>query len=1094
MNEQSLSIDVCGLVDGDARAVYKNVSLDIRLYKTIQMFAHAQAGANGTALRNGDLRWFIRFGTDFTENYYEYEIPLEVTAPGSYNGNDETQQYKVWPAANALDLTLAKLEAAKEARNAQLSGGQVKVTMRYQVSDGGNMIYVIGNPNLAGVKTIMLGVRNPKREPGSTGDDGLPKCGEVWFDELRVSNFNEQGGMAALGRVKTDLADLGTLSLAGNYSSPGWGSIDQKLNQRQQSTNFGFDVASNIELSKFTPAKLGLKIPMYIGYSEAYIIPKWDPLDPDVDLATELSNPALSKSARDSLRNNTVDYTQRKSLNFTNVKKERSKNSKKKILPWDIENFSISYSYTEVYHQDVNTAYNTTKTYHGGLAYTYAPKIKPYKPFEKTKLNRKYFALIKDINLNPLPTRLGFNADLDRFYNISQIRNNTGEADVIIPELYNKTFTLNRNYLMNWDLTKGLKIDFTALDQARIMEPYGAVNTEAGKDSIRNSLLGLGTPTHYKHSLIVNYTIPINKLPYCDFITATTRYTGTYDWLRAPFAADSMGNTIQNSGSWQWNGQFNMVTVYNHIPYLKKLLARPLVRTKEELDKEKEKRKKAYEKALKAWQSDTSKVKKPKPKLEQDNPYEILDYLARIVTSVKTVTLNYTDNYGSLLPGYSQTTSILGMNPNFSGPSPSFIFGNPGNLFDTPDQVLAKQNAFMQNASDHNWLVHTASINTPFTDTHTQTFTGRVNLEPIPGLKIEVNANRTLSISNSVFYRWNDSANTFLRQTPMETGNFSMSYMTIRTAFESDNSSHTSQAWETFINTTLFNASAARSQQYFKATSVKLPYNETTGFYSGFGPTSQDVIIPAFLAAYSGRTKITSNDLNPFPTIPLPNWRLSYDGLGKFESLKKHFKSITLSSAYKCSYSITSFAQNIDFVDNGSGYSNVRDDVGDFIPKLAVNTVAITESFSPLAKVETVWLNSIITSLEVTKDRNLSLAMTNIELQELRANGITAGAGYKIKGLKIKVAGSKFKSDLNLKVDVSIKNTITIMRQAIPDISQATAGQDVISIKTSADYILNTRLTIRVFFDRIMNNPVISSSFPTSNTNAGFSLKFTLSG
>ena len=1083
MNEQSLAVDVCGLIDGDARAVYKNLNLDLRLYNSIKMYAHAQAGGNGAPLHNGDLHWFIRIGTDFTDNYYEYEIPLSVTAPGNYNGSDENQQYLVWPAGNELNLSLPKLLAAKETRNGKLSSGQAKLTMRYSIPDGNNTIYVVGNPNLAGVKTIMLGVRNPKKEPGVSGDDGLPKCAEIWFDELRLSDFNENGGWASLGRVKTDFADVGSISLAGNYSTPGWGTIEQKLNQRQQSTNFGFDASSTIELSKFTPAKLGLRIPMYLGYSEAFVMPKWDPLNPDLDLATELSNPLLSKGAKDSLRNNTVDFTQRKSINFTNVKKERPKD-KKLILPWDIENFSATYSFTELYHQDVNTQFNLTKTYHGNLTYSFVPKPKSYKPFEKVKMNPKYFSLIKDMNVSMLPTRVGFSTDLDRFYNTSQIRNNTGESQVIIPQLFNKTFTLNRNYIFAWDLTKSLKFDFNALDQARIMEPFGAITTKEQKDSIWNSLRNLGTNTHYKQSLNVNYAIPINKLPYCDFITATARYSGTYDWLRAPFAADSMGNTIQNSGAWQWNGQLNMSTLYAKIPYLKKLAAKPLVRTKEEIDREKEKRKKAYEKALKAWEADTAKYRKPKPRLEVDQP-NIVELAARLITSIKTITVNYVDNYGTLLPGYKSPTTFFGLDPRLAGPTPAFVFGNPGYLLKSPSEVTQQQNQFVDMAGKNNWLVHTPSINTAYTNTHTQNFSARTTVEPIPNLKIELNATRNFAQNNSVFYRWNDSANGYLRQTPTETGNFSISIISIKTAFEADNSSHHSQNWENFLSWRGIE-SGFLGAQYQRGTGLKLP--TIGGYASGYGPNSQDVVAAAFLAAYTGHNPRQS-DIATFPLIPLPNWRMTYDGLSKFEKMKKYFKSVTLSSAYKSSYNIGSFAQNLYYADNGSGYTQLRDESNNFIPKLTLNTISITESFNPLAKLETVWQNSLLTSIEVTKDRNIAMAMTNINLQELRSNGITIGAGYKIKKLKIK----QYKSDLNLKMDLSFKNTITIMRQADPDISQATAGQNIISIKLSADYMLSTRLTVRAFIDRIMNNPVISSSFPTSNTNGGISLRFSLS-
>ncbi len=1095
-NEQSLAMQICGLQDGDAKACYRNMNFDIRNYKTIQMFAHAEAPVpNTTDLKSNDLRWFIRLGSDFTDNYYEYEIPLQVTPGKNYNGGLESDQYAVWPLANQLDLAFAKLIAAKQERDIAINSKSASTTLRYPVSDGNNTIYIMGSPNLGGITTIMIGVRNPKRQPGVPGDDGLQKCATVWVDELRLSGFNESGGWAALGRAKVDLADLGSLSLAGNYSTPGWGGLEQTMAQRQLSTNFGYDFSSNFELGKFTPAKLGIKIPMYAGISEGIIIPEYNPLDPDINLKTVLNDPSIPKSQRDSLGNATIDYTLRKSLNFTNVKKERSK-TKKNIHIYDIENFSFTYSYTEIDHRDINTLFNNTRTYHAGLIYSYTPVAKSLKPFAKTKLNPKYFALIKDLNFSPLPTNLGFSSNVDRYFNESQIRDNTG--DLLITPLYNKTFTMNRLYNMNWALTKGLKVDFSATNNSRIFEPYGSLDTKAQRDSVVNNLLGLGTTTEYKHNLNVNYAVPINKLPFLDFVNSTVHYTGSYDWMHAPFAADSLGNTIQNSRSWQFNGQFNMSTLYNKISYFKKLALKPLFINPEDKKKEEDKKKKEIEKldlAIKKAISDTSRkakktldsLKTAKAKLKGDNQYEILDYLGRLIISVKNITLSYSDNRGTTLPGYAQSTQILGMDPRFSGPTPGFVFGSQANI--------------IPEAMRDDWLVKTSTFSSPYITNSAQTFTGRMNVELIPDLKIELNVNRTYSENFSEYIVWNPTLGPHGRYdtlTPTQTGNFSMSFITIKTAFERDNSTHTSQNWENFLNYRA-TISTFLGQNYNQNHSLPRIGPTASGYIDGYGPASQSVVIPAFIAAYEGHSP-RPGDLTLFPLIPLPNWRITYDGLAKFPAIKKHFKSITLSSAYRSSYNIASFTQNLDYVSDNKddGLTTVRDATENFIPKLSIASVSISEQFSPLIKIETVWNNSLISSLEIRKERSLALQMSDISLQELESQAVVIGGGYRFSKVKIRfirIGGKPLPpSDMNLKVDLSFTNNITIMRQSDPDVSQATSGQNIITLKNSLDYKMNDRLTIRIFFDRIMNNPVISSSFPTSNTNAGFSLRFTLTG
>ncbi|MFY9308925.1 MAG: cell surface protein SprA [Bacteroidia bacterium] len=1067
LNEQALALTVCDLQDGDSRAAFKNTDLDVRSYKKLQMFLHAEASANtANPLNHNDLRAFIRLGTDYTDNYYEYEIPLQVTAPGYYNGSNQDDQYRVWPEANDMVLEFAKLQAAKLQRNTLGVG----VTTEYTVMDGTRKISVKGNPNLSAIKTIMIGVRNPKKLGMGDTDDGLSKCGQVWVNELRLTDFDEEGGGAANARVTAKLADFGTLSLSGNYYAPGFGSIENKVSQRKRATLKQYDITSSFELGKFLPADANIQIPMFLGYSETFITPQFNPLDPDILLAPLLKDPNMSKAARDSLKWATQDYTLRRSLNFTNVKKGKGKNSKKSHI-YDISNFAVSYSFSEIFRRNVNVEYDSTRNYKAGLMYNYAPNPKNIKPFAKSKLlQSKYLLLVKDVNFYLFPNKLGFSTDVERGYNTIKTRDIT-EGEMLVIPTFNKRFTMNRNYDLKYDITKGLKLDFVATNEARILEPYGALDTKEKKDTVLNNFLDLGKTTQYNHQVNVNYAIPINKLPLMDFTTASVRYTGTYNWVRAPFNADSLGNTIQNSRAIQWTGQLNMVTLYNKVPYLKKI-------------NQKGNKGNKNNKPTTPPKGKTGTTAKDSTK-KNDNPPIVLEYIARVLMSLKNVNVTYAINNGTILPGYKQFTNMMGMDANFAGPTPGFILGD--------------QKDIRQTAIENDWLVKTKSLNVPFVQTSSTNLNIRANVEPIPDMKIEVTGVRTTTTNKNEFFRWKENdtlpdgtiTNHFKSESPMETGNFSMSFLAYSTSFKDGDATFTK-----FLNSRADISSRLGAENDSSLSSIN-------GFAEGYNPTSQDVLIPAFLSAYGGTSPLTVG-LTAFPKLPKPNWRATYDGLSKIEAIKKYFKSVTLSHAYRSTYNVGGYTSNLLFKDtDGDGFTGVREAVSsyannpNFLAKDLITTVTVSEQWSPLIKLDITLHNSILVNCEYKKDRNLSLGLTSKTITEVAGSEIVVGTGYRIKdvslGKKLMIKGKPIKSDLNLKCDLSFRKNITVIRRIVEEVSQATGGTNIISIKLSADYVINERINVRFFYDRIINKPVVSNSFPTTNTNAGISLRLTLS-
>ena len=1068
INEQAMALTVCGLKDGESRAAYKTTQLDVRQYKKLKMYTHAEASPNpNEPLKNNDLHMFIRLGTDYTDNYYEYDVPLKVTPAGNYNGNSESDQYAVWPQENEMILEFSKLQAAKQERNNQMAnnGSGITLVSEFPYDDGDRKITIKGNPNLSAIRIIMIGIRNPNKKNATDADDGKTKCGQVWVNELRLSDFTENGGWAANARVTAKLADFGNVSLSGNMYTPGFGSIENKVNERKKETLKQYDLSSTLELGKFVPQDYNVHIPMYVGYSEIFITPQFNPLDADLPLAEQLKNPEMTAKVRDSLRFITQDYTRRKSINFTNVKKDKGKDAKKNHI-YDIENWSATYSYSEFYRRNTTIEFNHLRDYHGGLMYTYAPQPKNIKPFDKIKfLQSKYLQLVKDVNFYLYPNKLGFSTNVDREYTKNKMRNTTGAEMLIIPT-YNKRFNMNRNYDFNYDLTKGLKLSFTAVNQERILEPDGEV-TDSTKKILWRERMDRIKKTQYNQQVNLTYTIPINKLPLLDFATANVGYGATYNWTHSPLFdsqkddkgnvihKDTLGNLITNSRTIRWNGQLNMVTLYNKIPYFKRL----------NQNLKKPKKQEASTNAA----ADSTKKKN----IELD----VMQHIAKLIMTLKTVSVNYSTTDGTILPGYAKDMQVLGMDEHFEGPTFGFIVGS--------------QKDIREQAAQKGWLRKSTVLNTPYQLTRSEDLKIRANAEPIKDLKIEITAMRTKSEIKNQAFRWNIDSARFIYDPALVSGAFNTSFFTLKTSFQRGEA-----IFQQFLDNRRIISGRLGEQN---ANSIGY---DSLGYAKGYNSTSQDVLLPSFLAAYSGRD-VGRVNLKGFPGIPKPNWRATYDGLSKKEKLKKYFKSVTLTNAYTSTYSIGGYTHNPLHHKGTDGNTDVWEKVSsingnpNFISENLITTVTILEQWSPFLKIDVTLLNSLAFNIEYRKDRTLSLGLSSRTITEISGREIVAGTGYRIKNVKLgnslKIKGKPIKSDLNLNLNVSYRKNENIIRKIDEGVSQPTGGTNIISIKASADYVINERITVKAFYERIMNIPVISSSFPTTNTNAGISLRLTLS-
>ena len=1080
LNEQALSLRACNLKDGDSRAIVKTTELDVRSFKKMKLFMHAEK-LGIDPLNDGDVTVFVRLGSDYNNNYYEYEIPVKLTQPGYYDPSSDDGKYTVWPTDNEFVLDFEKITSVKVNRNGNSGIDLASMQKPYTESDGNNFITVVGNPNLASIKNMMIGIRNPK------DNGGLPKCVEVWVNELRLTDFENKGGWATTGNIQAKLADLGQVSLGATYSKPFFGSIEKKISERSRETNFQWDATSTFQIGKFFPVKWKVNLPIYYAYGQTKITPQYSPYDPDI----KIDNPNIDKELQKQIKNNAQDVTIRKGYNFSNVRIDGFKKEGAKPMPWDVSNFSVTYAYNEVTRRNVNIDHSIIKSYRAALSYNYAITSKPWMPFKKTKskiLNNKWMALVKDFNLTPLPSRLGFNMDVNRSYSELLNRDITsfysGSTDNYTQTQFNKTFNMTRTYDLQWNITKNLKFDYTANNEGRILEPLGKIDTKEEKDTIQQNLIGLGTTTNYRHQSNLNYQIPINKIPIFDFINATARYSTTYTWNRRPFAQEAVGNTIQNTNTKNINGTFNMTTLYNKIPYFRK------VNTGGGKNDKKSDAKGSNPKTAK----DSAKV---------DNSFkDIGEFLARGVMMIKQVSLSYQESNGTALPGFFPSSQYLGMDPS-KNMAPGFGFISGSN-----DSILRK-------AINNDWLVKNPNQSLPYTTTSSKNTTYRANIEPHGSLKIELNGTKTFGKNQSMFVRYDtlqlDNGNKgYLFETPNNSGNYSISVFTLGKSFKDKGNKKdgTSALFDEFL---AIRQDVARSLAASNnAVTIKDPILNGKGeeYYDGYSNTQQDVLLGAFHEAYTGRKIKGVGTDKMFKQIPLPNWTVSWDGIGKLKFMKKFFQSVTLRHSYRSMYSIGGFANNLLFVDNDNdGYSESRVPVqntitngiqqsSNFNPKYTIGGATITEAFSPLIKFDFKFKKpGLLANFEIKKDKTVNLNITGPQIIETKGQEYIIGIGYRFPNLvinAIKIKGQPVKSDLNFKLDLSYRKNMTVIRRIVEEISTPTGGQNIITLKTALDYQLTQAVNLRIFYDWIKTTPQTSSSFPTANTNAGFSLRFNL--
>lgn len=1123
LNEQSLTLDVCDLQDGDARAAFRTVQFDVRNYKRLKMFVHGEAveGAS-TPLNDEDVTVFIRLGTDFTDNYYEYELPVYLTPPGSSVDTD------IWPEENNMDIEFQKLIDLKKERNNEVSAGTPgvanNVVYAKKLDGEERIIRVKGNPNLQGMRTIMIGVRNPHENSHDLDDwneDGLAKCASIWVNELRLTDFIDEGGSAATASVRVQFADFANLNMSANYSGLNWGTVDSRVQERQRNQQIGFDMNANVQLGQFFGRKARVSLPFFYAYSLGIVNPEFDPFNPDVKLSDY--EDIAERRRRSRLGQ---DYARRRSYNFSGVRKEMKAGATNRF--WRISNWTASYAYTENLLRDFNTKYDLTKTWTGSLAYNYSFNVKPIMPFKNSKFLKKskWFRLIREMNFFPMPKNISFNNDIMRSYNEREIRNNLDTSFSFRP-VFVKQFDWNRSYNLGWDFTKKLKFQFTATNRSMFREADGRVDRRAGEgfqdfvDTVGRQMLTFGTPMDYTHNYSFSYNLPLDQIPATDWINANIKYSGTYNWQRGPLAQPEFGNTIQNSRTINLTGQANFTNLYNKVPWLKRVISDgrssrgaagrgqaanprrnvsdgpkkqggadegipPKPEPPKPVEEMTKKEKRKWDRVIKKWERKKKRAEKRKKRNGKVHP--VAGFTARALMSVRNISGTYNVTNGTVLPGYNQEVGVLGFNPSFNSQLGGFLFGQQRY------NVWGRETGFdiATTAATNGWMVREEGLNRQYTNTRNQTLNLRSTLQPLKDFTIELSLNRTYQTSENEFFRWNEVTGVFEAQSPMEMATLTYTNVSFSSAFTTLGGSFESSVFDQLLT---------NRQEVSQLLGAQNPNSSelTSGFYDGYGQTQQDVIIGAFMTSFSNRS-VNERNVNPVRNMPLPNWSVNYNGLKNFEFMKEKLKNFVIRHSYSNTVSVSGMQTNMDATFDDNGFANSRDLNNNFIPGMVIQNVAVSERFSPLIGLDATWMikskgkpQGLITKFEYKKDRNATLSLNNNQVTEILGNEWVIGTGYKFSQVKLPFGKLK-PNDLNIRVDISFRDNLTVIRKITEETNQATAGQRVVSIRSSADYNLNKYLVVSFYYDQTLNTPKVTTSFPTGNLSTGLRLRFNLAG
>ncbi len=1058
-NEQSLSITTCDLQPQNARGVYKNFQVDMRQYKNLEMFLHAESLPNKQPLKDGQLVAFIRMGTDFTDNYYQIEIPLSPTQFGASTADE------IWPEVNNLNLDLDLLQQVKT--TVLGSPGLISTELNFFTEDlqevdaeapydmGRLRLGIKGNPSFGNIRLLMLGVKN-----GTSTNGVADLCGEVWFNELRLSELKNEGGWAGVVSVDGNMADFANISATGRRSTVGFGSIEQGPNQRSREDLQQYDFVTNVNMGQLLPKKWGVKVPVNYSRGEELITPKYDQEYLDVELDTRLAN-IQDNSERERVKKQSQSYTKRQSINVIGLRKERT--GDKKPMPYDVENFTFSSSYNQVEHRDFEIEESIDQSVRLGGTYEYSFPEKKLEPLRKIAIldSSDYLAIFRDFNINYLPTNINASSNIFRQYNEQKFRSlELTSRDIGIPTLYQRNYLFDWQYGVNYNLTNSLSFSFNASNN-RIIRNY--IDDEGFADNsvgLWNDLFNIGNPDIHYQTLQVNYEIPFQKIPVLKFIKATYSYTGDFQWQRGSRIYQTLenipniGNSVQNSNSHQINANLNLQDLYNYVGLVEKKPKKVGTSIRER-----------SRGVPTIGPPDQNNQEPQKPEVApQNNANKGYNTFVNIVTGIKTFQVNYRNSRGIFLPGYLPSVGFMGT------ARPTFGF------------TLGFQDEIRYMAAERGWLTLFQNFNQQYTAVETEQLDAQATLDLLPDLTIELTGRKNYSENFSENYRVNPVTLEYQPLTPYTFGNFNISTILIKTAFN-QSTEVSSETFETFRQNRIDIARRLAQQRGLDPNDV-----DEEGYPIGIGKSNQAVLLPAFISAYAGSDP-GSIKLGPFRDTPLPNWNVKYTGLMRLKWFRDNFRRFSINHGYRSDYTLNQYQTNLDYDPQNP---NELNQAGDYKNPILYSNVVLTELFTPLARVDFETKDNIQILAQMEKDRSLAFSFDNNLLTEYSGNEYTVGLGYRLKDLKIvtNLGGNRrvLSSDLNFKADVSYRKNRTIVRYLDLSNNQTISGQDIWAINFTTDYGLTRNLTARFYYDHSFSEYAVSTAFPQTTIRSGITL------
>lgn len=1117
-NEQSLTLEVQDLSPDFSVGAYKIINMDWRVYEKVKMFVHAEAfdDNNLTGIADGDFSLFLRMGSDFEQNYYEYSIPLDMTTDPL-----EMDPYFLWRTSNNVDIPLDAFKDAKLNRNAQnfdlLDRYTEDYTYEYRFNPDDadselltkiNKITVKGNPNLGQVKGVMVGLRN-----NSTQEESI----EVWVNELRLTGIDERGGIAALARMDINLADFADVTASANYNSIGWGQLEDNVMDRAREETIGYDLSGSAEIGKFFPEEWGLKVPVFGQISKTVSTPEFDPYDRDLTLDESLST-AETAEERQEIKDRAQDVTEIKSWNVTNLRKERKGGADQKQKPWNIENFDVTYSYTNTLRHNPIIEKDEETVREGRLNYKYNRKAKPIEPFKKLSKS-KYLKLITDFNFDLLPTSFAFSTDMIREFQHTRYRFVGDAADDFNKEFYNKQFRWNRSYDLKWDFTKNLKLNFNArneavIDELKEINPDGSRPTANAKsDTIWAGIRDFGRNKFYTHRFNVDYKVPIDKIPFLDWVKVKANYNADYSWTAAALNTENLGNVIQNNQTRKFDADLDFTKLYKKSKFLAKV--------------DKKKRKRRPSRNSSKGGKDDKNGKGGKDKKEADKKEEVASkddkkktrkkgeiskgakMAVRPLLFLRKARLSYSQQFSTIIPGFMEVPELLGLSGGFSDPGWGFVAGWQPNINPYGG------NDYLTELSGKGLISADPFLNQQVIQNETEQIDLKITLEPFEDFNIDLTANRKFTDNLSLYYKTYEFGGAFDHSLPREFGSYEISFFAMNTLF-----GNSDQLFAEFLDNR-----AIISQRIGEGTH-SIDGND---FTKGYGRNQQNVLLPAFMAAYTGKDantiEVAQGDQNYakdvlFDKLPNINWQVNYKGLSKIGNLANIFSSFNVTHGYRSTLQVNSFVTNQRY----NGTEEIYVPNGNFVTRFEVPELVINEQFAPLLGLDVRLYNDMTFKVDFKKSRTLALSLQDNSMNETRSDEYVIGWGYKMKDVYIaflkggkkkkrtrgrsrsnktkknqkNAPGSKKKkdeaSDLNFAFDFSYRNNRSFRNAFDNEIptSEATRGSKTITINPAVDYDISSRLNARLFFDYTRTIPTTTAQFPTTNIAGGVRIRFLL--